>query len=183
MKPKFLNKKGQASSVFNLLIAAVVAVAILTILMYIMNLIPKPFSQSPTERAVEVVKSHTTLLGTREITSEVTWQNKGELSARAIADGTGSLAEDQVCVLPGQFGEGDSSGSFIGLGNGGTKIQYAFEGSMNTKLFVLCDYVNKMDETLAEYDVDWAGQWGDCPCKLNYDGEATKCCIVAIVRD
>lgn len=181
MKSKFMNKKGQASSVFNLLIAAVVAVAILTILMYIMNLIPKPFSQSPTERAVEVVKSNTTLLGTRTITSEVTWQNKGELSARAIADGTGSLAEDQVCVLPGQF-ESDSSGSFKIISEG-SKIQYAFEGSMNTKLFVLCDYVNKMSETMGEYGVDWAGQVDSCPCMGTYDGEATKCCIVAIVRD
>lgn len=84
-----LNKKGQASSTFQLLIAAIVALAILGVLMSVLNVIPG-MNTKPGDATKTLLKTQTTTPGEEQCTTKVTFDtSNSRLSAEAITTDTG----------------------------------------------------------------------------------------------
>src|SRR3989344_1875933 len=94
-----VNFKCQAFDVFQLLIAAVVAGAILLVLLQTLKLIPSIGSQTPNDKASDAVKGQVNTLGVVNTYKDVTFNPQQSLVARTIASASGSLSPDQVCVL------------------------------------------------------------------------------------
>lgn len=90
-----LNKKGQASSTFQLLIAAVVALAILGVLLSILNIIPGPNTE-PGDATKTLLKTQMESPGEEQCTTDVTFDTShSRLSTQAVTEDTG-LDEKQV---------------------------------------------------------------------------------------
>ena len=83
-----LNQKGQAFSVFKLLIAAVVAVVILTLLLSIIGQINIFGQGEPQEEAEKLVNNLATSRGVVDISGQVVFSSGKSISNRAIADAT-----------------------------------------------------------------------------------------------
>lgn len=132
-----LNQSGQAFSVFKLLIAAIVAVVILSILLQILpdDFIPQG---DPTDEASRQVESLIAKLGTPGRTADVTFKPGIPLVAATIATKTGVLDEANVCVIAS-----NSAGNLF-ENIGGKLINYKGTSSVVRKLYILCDVENKI---------------------------------------
>lgn len=145
-----MDSKGQGFDVFKLLIAAIVAVAILMILMNILNPIPPLTVNEPGKAAVESVKAGINNTGLPKLTETVTFSQQTSLNARTIAEQTGAIGENQVCVIKTQnvpnyrqFSE-----------NNGRVLIFEGSAKQQAKLLVVCDRQNKLDGTIADYKYD-----------------------------
>lgn len=99
------NNKGQAASTFQLLIAAIVAIAILGVLMGILGIIPKPPGQEPIAAATEVLnKASTTSMATPVVSKEATFnKDYPTLAAVSLAKGDVGITENQINLSLGFF--------------------------------------------------------------------------------
>ena len=85
---KFINSKGQSSSVFNLLIAALVALAILGLLLSILGGIGFNSGNKPSDTAAKEIKnaiSNPYMIQSDEVTFDKT-SDKSSISAQALAE-------------------------------------------------------------------------------------------------
>ncbi|MFH1696284.1 MAG: hypothetical protein ABH854_00035 [Candidatus Diapherotrites archaeon] len=169
----FKSEKGQAFSVFKLLIAAVVAIVILTILLQVLSGIGTFQQGKPSEQAATKVSSLVNSLGIPEKTQTVTWENGDTLFSRNIADSTGTIGEDQVCVLMG-----DVPASRFDLDNEGTIIRYTGTSGLATKLQVLCDHEELIGDTVGLYQYEW--DLDNCNFDPNSDSQRTVCVVVVV---
>lgn len=172
----FSDEKGQAFDVFKLLIAAVIAVVILITLMQIINIVPKPFSQSPIEQARTLVKSQVTMLG-NPLTADVIFKSNDALNSKTIAEATPAVSKEQVCVLPGDYEANESFNQLVS----GQAIQYTGTTDISTKILVMCDNGNTMRETLQQYGYKWADQFSSSSCECDTTS-ASRCCVVVIIK-
>lgn len=170
-----LNQKGQAFDVFKLLIAAVVALAILGILFGILRNVIVGVQTEPQQKAIEFVKSSINSVGELKVTDPVTFSAGKSLNARAIAFETRALSENQVCVSTGDVSNDEEA---FKEEADGQIIVYHGKADRAMKLAVLCDYGNKLEDTLKSYNKgsDWRL---NCACTQNDD----RCCLVAIVKN
>ncbi len=179
-----LNQKGQAFSVFKLLIAAIVAVFILTFLLQILSNINPPTQGDPNIEASSKIKSLLTKLGTAERTSVVTFGPGNTMRARTIAEGTGALGRENVCLM---IGENENTETF-GAADGAT-IVYNGNSTIQRKLYILCDLEKEISLTIDELSaagvalIDEAfvnGQPNNCitPSGTN---SSNKYCIVSVI--
>src|SRR3989338_8652394 len=172
---RFMNQQGQAFEVFKLLIAAVVAIAILAILFGILRNVIVGVQTEPQAKATEIVKNSINSIGELKVTDAVTFSTGKSLNSRTIAIETRYLAENQVCVSAGDFSNDEEA--FKELSDGEI-IVYSGKSDRATKLAVLCDYGNKLEDTLQKYGKgdDWRM---NCGCTQEED----RCCLVAIVKN
>lgn len=169
-----MNQRGQAFDVFKLLIAAVIALAILGILFGILRNVMVGVQTEPQQKAAEYVKNSITAIGELKITEAVTFSRNKSLNARTIAFETRALSEDQVCVSAGDFSEDDSFAEV----SDGQIITYTGQSDKQTRLAVLCDYGNKLEETLQTYGK--GDTWRmNCGCTDSDD----RCCVVAVTKN
>ena len=169
-----MNSKGQANSVFKILIAAVVAGAILMILMNVLKPIPLPV-ENPNDSATNLVKSNINSSGIPDFT-EVTFSKDDSLNSKTIALKSKIIDKDRVCVLVSESApnyEGFSS-------NNSLMVQYTGSYSIKTRLMVMCDKGDELAESMAVYE--YSSDYGfdvttDC------DGIETlnKYCVVVVV--
>lgn len=176
---KNLNQKGQAFSVFKLLIAAIVAVFILAFLLQILSQISPPSQGDPTDEAVSKIKSLITKLGTPERTAEVTFTAGTLFRARTIAEKSGALDNDNVCVMAS-----DSAASTVFEGTDGQTIQYTGNSTIKRRLYILCDLEKDIEATISELSgiqaVDEAFNSGSIPCTPD-SSSSNKYCVVSII--
>lgn len=135
MKLIKINKsKGQAFSTFQLLIAAVVALALLGVLMPIIMQALGFIQSDPVSAAKTTLRSAFDSPGTVQATEAVTFSSKNrEISAEGITDGTG-IAADQVIFFHNGF---DNDFDVIGTGtNNG--LAYKKSEKMTFALNILC---------------------------------------------
>ncbi|MFH1751628.1 MAG: hypothetical protein ABH821_01670, partial [archaeon] len=97
MKRFFANEKGQAFSTFKLLIAAVIAIAILTLLMPIIVDLGGFTTIEPDSEASSQLKSYVGRPGRYYLTKDVTFSKEDSMVAKSIAKGTGIIEQSQIC--------------------------------------------------------------------------------------
>ena len=143
---KFKNKKGQAFSTFQLLIAAVVALALLGVLMpIIMNVLG--FAQrDPVSTSKQLLQGQVDNPGTLTYTDSVVFTDKKKsLSSSGISENTG-LSPDQVRFVVGDLATTD----FVELvDNKGIDYQKSTKGTY--KIGIICDYKNNIIESSEAY--------------------------------
>jgi hypothetical protein len=184
-----MNQTGQAFSVFKLLIAAVVAVVILTLLLSIIGQINIFGQGDPGEESAKLVNTLANSRGRVAISGQVVFSGGNGISNRAIADETrGSISANQVCVVPGDFfEEADDTGLFTFTD--GISLTYNGSSPRSAQIVAICDTGREMadDDYFNVYtgftDDEGSGginpEWVDdeiCGCL----GSRQTCCVVAL---
>jgi len=168
-----LNEKGQEFSVFKLVIAAIVAVAILGVLLSIMGGLVLPGSE-PGPEITRVVKSLMNAPGQPGKTNPVTFKQDTAITSAAVAEGTGALGSNQVCFSTGDFEE---EKSFEVLGEGRI-LKYNKPADFIARAQVICSTGTELQGWVDDLGyTEWETEFcSDCM-------ELTDtCCIVAAVR-
>lgn len=165
-----LNKKGQAFSTFQLLIAAVVALALLGVLLPII-MKNVNIGGNPEESAQTLIRSQVNSVGSLRYTDEVKFKDGDSISAAALAEGTG-LSRQQVCVVnPGT--------SFTG---GGATITYDSSSTLSYQIGVFCDYYDEMfdsdNPSLEDFEDEMPDVRNDCDDRFGSEFSSEKVCIV-----
>lgn len=134
-----LNNKGQAFDVFKLLIAAVIAIAILSLLMPIIGTITGIFTKDPTVEARTLLSDLYNKTLTWKETPGVTFSTSNPtMAVAALVEGT-NLSADQVCLSLGDFS--DSEGEWEISGGDSpelNKIEHKLSTSRLVKIGVEC---------------------------------------------
>jgi hypothetical protein len=139
-----MKQKGQAFSVFKLLIAAVVALSILAILIPILDSITDIGLNNPNEEAGDRVKALFSSPGEHIKSNTVTFQPETSLNLRSIAERSGVISAEFLCLNKGDF-KSSPSFEYVPLyASGGTDVQaerIKYNGSSNlkAKLSIICD--------------------------------------------
>jgi len=172
-----MNSAGQGFDVFKLLIAAVVAGAILLILLQTLQVIPTPGGRNPNELASETVKSQINNLGLPQYVDNVVFKNNAVLSGKTIAENSKALSSDQVCVKIT-----DSTPNKDAFKNtNGRIVQYTGSFDQRTRLVVICDRKNELDDTISDLELEDLGVSTDnCP---EPNGETTRYCLISVIAD
>lgn len=178
-----MNEKGQAFSVFKLLISAVIAVVILTLLLTIINIINPIGRGDPAKEAGSLIRELSTTKAQYQRSQEVFFTKDKGINARQIADASqGNLVDDQVCVSAGDFEEEADRGLWTQTSN--RALIYNGTDSRKAIIAGICDNGSKMDES--DYFDDYTGSvidsgwFSDCDC-INPENTGV-CCVVVVKR-
>ncbi len=176
-----MNNRGQAFSTFQLLIAAVVALAILVLLLNIIGSLPTPGTTKPQAEAVNLIKSQVNSPSElRTSSNAVIFTREDSLNSRAIATSSGVLTSSQVCISMGDFAnEQDSDFVDTNPNASGDIVQYQGSGQLRVKLSVICDTGTELANDLQNNGIDdstWM-QSDKCQSVLSLSQTA---CVVAL---
>jgi len=143
-----ISKKGQAFSTFQLLIAAVVALALLGVLMPIIMQALGFIQSDPVSAAKQKITSAYDARGTLQTTEEVTFSSRNkEISATGLSEGT-SLSSEQIFFFTNSLNDFDAYGD--DFGDGGTILEYTRAERATYYINIICDYGNNIEETLEQ---------------------------------
>ena len=174
-----MNSRGQAFSTFQLLIAAVIALMILVLLVNIISNIIIPGGQDPSSEAVQLLNSAINSPSELKVSKEVTFRPGASLNAKAIAEKTGTLTENQVCVS-----RGDVPGEeLFKLSPNGKILTYQGSSASNFKLYVICERPGNLldDDLLENIGSDLGGWFKGSVCEGILKPENTGMgCLVAV---
>lgn len=146
-----MNDRGQAFSTFQLLISAVVALAILVLLLNIMGSLPDFGNRSPSEEAVNLIKSQiNSPAELRTSGNAVTFKKDDSLNTKSIAANSGVLTQSQICISRGDHEE---TQEFEFPGTEGEILRY--NGSqLRVRLSVICDTGTELESDLGSNGLD-----------------------------
>jgi len=129
-------QKGQAFSTFQLLIAAVVALALLGVLMP-MIIGTSPINNSPGDAAQQLAKGQINSSGSLNYTAKLKFKEGDSISAPGIADGL-DVDRDQVYVMVKE--DLVSNGTFSNPADAGYKqTTYKRSTKADYKIGIICD--------------------------------------------
>ncbi len=175
-----MDSKGQ-NQVFQLLIGAIIAFAVLAILL---GLLPNiNIGKNPLDEAKRLVKDAANNPSSAFSSERVTFDNAKSLVPRTIAVGSGGvITEDQLCLFTGsRFDEGSG---FEFRGDKPSGIYYT--GSpREVKLRIICDRPSALEKGLKDnfpgetFTLGGASCGNDCESS----GRDTCCVIVVVGRD
>ena len=172
-----MNSKGQANSVFKILIAAVVAGAILMILMNTLNFIPSIGGEDPNSSATNLVKSNINSPGIPDFV-DVTFSKDNSLNSKAIALQSKVIDKERVCVLVS-----GSAPNYAAFSNDNPLIvQYTGSYSVTTRLMVMCDKGDELEESITDYGYDDEYDFDVTDCE-DLDATSNKYCVVVVVGE
>jgi len=167
------NSKGQAFSTFQLLIAAVVALALLGVLMPIITTI-NPGTDRVVGSTKDLINTLQNQPGTLSLTDEIKVSGKNDafVSAAAIVEGTG-MSEGQINFFANGY-----SNDFTVLGENNSRLQILVQSRVSYKFGVLCDSkLEKLQKSIEDYS-----QASPSPFKtepdLSYEDETARVCII-----
>ena len=172
----FMNQKGQAFSTFELLISAVVALAILVLLLNIVGNLQFFGGKNPSDEAKVLIQSQISKPSELQTTRDVTFRPESSLNAKAIATASGVITADQICISPGDFADNKN---FEPSPNGAI-ITYTGSANITTNLSVICDTGNQLQDDLTQIG-DIASNWisgTQCEAVASSDNRRTGCIIV-----
>ncbi len=168
------NQKGQAFSTFQLLISAVIAMAILMVLLPIIGSI-FVVGNDPATEATTLVKNYVDQKGLWGVSkTQVTFNKDGSLKADTIATSSGKLSNNQVCL---KVPESLVQQGFIAKQN--QLVQWKEDASKLVKLGVICNRKVKLENDLSLYDLP--SEYGDCDPQCPNENET--CCIVVVLQE
>ena len=165
------NSKGQASSVSNILIAGVIALAILGILMGLLGNIFN-IQGDPIEAAQGLIKTGYRTPYVVHKSKEVVFDKDYALTAKAIAKSSSSVVPEQIC-----FSVGSKEGYFTASNS---LLQYTKSGSQKLKLSIYCDVQSELTAGLADLGVELVFDGGG-PCE-DLDDTEDICCVIFPVK-
>ncbi len=178
---KFMNNKGQAYSTFQLLIAAVIAMAILVILIPIIMQVMGIITSDPTDEAKRMLSNAVDNPSALQYTPEVAFQPGDVLSAQAITERTG-IAKDQVCMGASDFGDESDEADFEVLKDEAShRILYHGSGTKTVKIAIVCNVSLNPDlkDDIRAYGLEADIALSDCPDTCDDGG---TCCAVILKR-
>ena len=173
-----MNSRGQAFSTFQLLIAAVVALAILVLLLNIIGGLPNFGSSEPLEEAATLIKGQVNSPSElRTGSNPITFTKEDSLNPKAIADKSGVVTANQVCVSMGDFLQEDDSDFAITNEDAGI-VKYTGTGQLRVRLSVICDTGTELAEDLTNNGIteDWLGS---SKCS-DVAGLSQTACVIAL---
>ena len=177
-----MNNKGQSFDVFKLLISAVIAVVILSVLM---GMISQIFfnADKPIKIASRMLKDMTGSMYNTVREPSVKFSPNDSINAASLAEDSGGIQKDQVCVSVGTLTDPPWQQSSAGEN---PLFGATFIGSttINVKLVGMCGTKTNLQTDLGEgtFDTsDFKGEWfQDCGCFALED--EVKCCVFALSR-
>jgi len=186
-----MDSRGQAYSTFQLLIAAVVAMAILAILIPIIMQVMGLITANPTDETRSLLGSLIDAPGSLRTTKVVSFSPGTDISGSSLAEKV-ALGKNQICMSTGEFPT-DAEKGFECLGcdsQDATQQRLIYHGTTNitAKIAVVCNkWVEATDDGLAadladhklvdlEGAPDILESCGNI-CKPN-----AKCCAIVIKR-
>ncbi|MEM4662945.1 MAG: hypothetical protein QXM75_02905 [Candidatus Diapherotrites archaeon] len=196
---KILNSKGQAFSTFQLLISAIIALAILVILMSVLGIIPNLFniSQNPVDAMVDKIKDARNKIAVPVHGGKVNFTRQNNtVTAEAIASVSSvGLEKEQICISPGQFmpqteivsrGEQPSKEKQWTAAEDGSRLIYNRD-NIQTTFTVICHSSATRLKSYIEEDlepnikVEWMDS-GSFRCKCLDDDfyKEQTCCLIAL---
>ncbi len=171
-----MNSKGQAYSVFKLLIAAVVAVSILMILFSILGGLDFFVTKDPMDEASKNVKKLVNELGIPKKIGKVTFQPESILAAKPIAEGTQELSSDQICVQIGDYDD-----DRFDVVTDGRSIRYTGSTTQATGLWIICSRGKEIEQDIEDNGLEDELDPSDCP---SFDDDSSaRFCIVSITEE
>ncbi|MBN1940856.1 MAG: hypothetical protein JW772_01605 [Candidatus Diapherotrites archaeon] len=182
------NRRGQAFDVFKLLIAAVVAVVILTLLLSIVGQIDIFGQGDPLKEGQTVLRDIVTKRTTPQNTKKVTFTPNYSINSSSLSEGTdGQVDEDAICVSAGDFID-DSSWTE----NNGRRVTYTGTGNKTVVLRGICDICSKIaedyDQYFDDYDPEFLFDEGSVEDScgsldpFNSENNDEICCVVAVKK-
>lgn len=174
-----INQKGQAFSTFKLLIAAIVAIAILTILLQVIGTISPLGQQDPGEEAIQQLKSYYNRPSEHKLTGEVFFDPEDSLNGKAIAQSTGILSPDQVCISAGDFSEKEELFEEDSDLKGRSLVTYNGSSSFATKLSIICDTAGELGDDLKASGLE-ENYLSSCTSNGICTNEDRRCCIIVL---
>ena len=176
-----MNSKGQANSVFKILIAAVVAGAILMILMNTLNFIPSIGGEDPNSSATDRVKSSINTPGIPTFV-DVTFSKDNSLNSKAIALQSKVIDKERVCVLVSE--SAPNYDAFEDMNNKHLVVQYTGSYSVKTRLMVMCDKGDELEFSIDDYGYGDTDSYDfDVTGCTDFDSISNKCCVVVVVGE
>ena len=185
MVRKFMNNKGQAYSTFQLLIAAVIAMAILVILIPIIMQVMGIIKSDPTDETKRMISIAVDSPSNIQTTPDVAFEPGDVLSSQAITTRTG-ISKDQVCMGALTFDEDDEFELASG-GNSSHRLIFKGTGTLTVQVVVVCNvsHADLDDDMIAYGFIDNedglpdAIDLDDCPETCKSGG---TCCAVILRR-
>lgn len=170
------NQQGQAFSVFRLLISAIVAFAILSILLTILPN-PTPPGRDPGGIAKTMISERLRNPGALARSDVITFETDSALAPSAMTEGTG-ITREQICISKGEY-SGDDNFKFIGKA-----LYYQGTTSLAARLSVMCDKASNLGAELSAFDFQWNFEepgadvdTEDTQCGTGCEGGKTCCYI------
>jgi hypothetical protein len=155
------NEQGQSFSVFKLLISAIVAFAVLSILL---TILPNPrFGRDPGDIAKSMISERLRNPGALARSDVITFETDSALAPSALTEGTG-ITRNQVCVSMGEYASDESDFEFIGK-----SLYYRGTSPLDARISVMCDRAAMLQEGLQEFEFEWEFE------DLAEDGDFEKC--------
>ncbi len=167
-----MNQSGQAYSVFKLLIAAIIAVAILYILISIIGGI-NIFGSDVQTVAKQIIQKQVDMPGQLDTSTAAVFKAGTNLAPSALVGNSG-LTPDQICLYKGDLVDNQAvevTGSTL-MQNGTTDL--------TVKISVMCHKANALVDALEEVGlpIDFGDTTtGTCGCNLD---TPQKCCVVML---
>ena len=173
-----INQKGQAFDVFKLLIAAVVAIVILTILLAVINQIGGGIGKNrPDDAAGKLIGALVVAKSSVQTSDIVEFSsNNPQLFAKAVAEVSKyAVSTDQICISAGAFKDDDDWEN-----TSPRVVKYKASSPKKAKIAGICDAGNELIQDLTDQGeedmANWAGECGDCI------EENEPCCFLALKK-
>jgi hypothetical protein len=182
------NQKGQAFSVFKLLIAAVVAVTILMILMSIIGGIDVFSTSDPQDEAIKKLGNGLQSLGTPLKVKSVTFSPDYTLSGTTMSNSL-DIGPDQLCVCLSERYDGGTSR--FDASAEGIIVNYTGASNQVTGLRVLCNNASVFEGQLARLSNIVQDEINYClemQCSSDFSdilssGGNARICVLAVVDE
>ncbi len=175
-----MNKKAQGFDVFKLLISAVVAVVLLTMLLNIIGMINPDVGQDPTKKTKELTKAALTNLNTTQFENKITFNKGVTLTSLGIAANSDELETEDVCLVL----DGKLSSNTSWLAEDGKKLSYNGSSPFSAKIAVVCGYADSLEADIGGFfeavtsGFDESTDFSECDAS----NSTAKYCIVAVKR-
>ena len=174
---KLKNSKGQAFSTFQLLIAAVVALALLGVLMPIIMKTLGFAQGDPISTSKQLLQSQIDNPGTLSYTDSVAFtSSKNSLAASGISENTG-VTREQIMLLNNGLSEFTATPE----GQPANVLKYTRTTKGTYKIGVLCDWVADIEGAVGNYSSEIPNITGVTATSFP-DAAGQKVCIVFPMR-
>lgn len=173
-----MNSRGQAFSTFQLLIAAVIALAILVLLLNIIGGLPSFGPGEPLEEAATLIKGQVNSPSElRTGSNPVVFTKEDSLNPKAIADKSGVVTASQVCVSLGDFLQEDGS-DFSETNETAGIVKYTGSGQFRVRLSVICDTGTELADDLTNNGIE--DDWLQSPKCAEVSSLSQTACVIAL---
>jgi hypothetical protein len=171
-----LNQKGQEFSVFKLLISAIVAIVILTLLLQILGIIDFNPNTDPANAAENLLKDIDSQVYTEKVSKKLDFKKENSISSLALADSVG-LSSEQICLLL------DSDLTSLGFSdNGGTSlITYSGSSTVRVKLAGICSRSGNDIDSAIQNSTAIINSKSPDVTSCNFDPDL-KACVLLLFR-